>query len=107
MLGSVASLIEIDRGWEAATAAALGQLSNAIVVRDLSSAVDALTILRSKNLGKADVLVYEPGQSANRETPSGLTSLLTTCVLHKFLNCLIRSCRTLWSLTILAKPNKF
>ena len=77
ILGSVASLIEIDKGWEAATAAALGQLADAIVVRDLSSAVSALTVLRSENLGQADVLVYEPGQSAGSSTPGGLTSLLS------------------------------
>jgi chromosome segregation protein len=77
ILGSIASLIEIDKGWEAATAAALGQLADAIVVRDLSSAVSALTVLRSENLGQADVLVYEPGQNAGSSTPAGLTSLLS------------------------------
>ncbi len=76
ILGSVASLIEIDSGWEAATSAALGSLADAVVVRDLSSAVDALTVLRDKKLGQADVLVYEPGQGASSATPSGLTSLL-------------------------------
>ena len=65
-----------DKGWEAATAAALGQLADAIVVRDLSSAVSALTVLRSENLGQADVLVYEPGQNTAPATPIGLTSLL-------------------------------
>jgi chromosome segregation protein len=43
LLGSVASLVKVDSGWEAATAAALGTLSDAIVVRDLSSAVSALS----------------------------------------------------------------
>ena len=57
ILGSIASLIQIDSGWEAATAAALGALSDAVVVKDLSSAVSALTTLRSENLGQADVLV--------------------------------------------------
>ena len=77
ILGSIASLIQIDSGWEAATAAALGSLSDAVVVKDLSSAVSALTTLRSENLGQADVLVYEPGERAGGETPSGQTSLLT------------------------------
>ena len=76
ILGSIASLIQIDSGWEAATAAALGSLADAVVVKDLSSAVSALTTLRSENLGQADVLVYEPGQRAGGETPSGQTSLL-------------------------------
>ncbi|MDP5052013.1 MAG: hypothetical protein NWP62_03875, partial [Candidatus Planktophila sp.] len=75
ILGSVAGLIEIDSGWEAAAAAALGNLADAIVVRDLSSAVTALTTLRNENLGQADVLVYEPGKSGNSLIPSGLTPL--------------------------------
>ena len=75
ILGTIASLIQVDSGWEAATAAALGTLSDAIVVRDLTSAVSALTTLRSENLGQADVLVYEPGSSAAGSIPSGLTPL--------------------------------
>jgi chromosome segregation protein len=75
ILGSIAGLIEIDNGWESAAAAALGSLADAVVVQDLSSAVTALTTLRSENLGQADVLVYEPGQSGNGNIPSGLTPL--------------------------------
>jgi len=75
ILGSVASLIDIEKGWESAIAAALGPLADAIVVRDLSSAVSALTILRDENLGQADVLVYEPGVDVPA-TPAGVTSLL-------------------------------
>jgi CheY-like chemotaxis protein len=68
-------LIEIDSGWESAAAAALGSLADAVVVQDLSSAVTALTTLRSENLGQADVLVYEPGQTGNGNIPTGLTPL--------------------------------
>jgi chromosome segregation protein len=75
ILGSIAGLIEIDNGWEAAAAAALGTLADAVVVKDLSSAVTALTTLRNENLGQADVLVYEPGQSANSTIPAGLNPL--------------------------------
>ena len=77
ILGSIASLIEIDKGWEAATAAALGGLADAVVVKDLSSAVSALTTLRRENLGQADVLVYESGQQSVTSAPSGLNSLLS------------------------------
>jgi chromosome segregation protein len=45
------------------------------VVQDLSSAVTALTTLRNENLGQADVLVFEPGQTGNGIIPSGLTPL--------------------------------
>jgi chromosome segregation protein len=75
ILGSIAGLIEIDSGWESAAAAALGTLADAVVVQDLSSAVTALTTLRNENLGQADVLVYEPGQTGNGTIPSGLTPL--------------------------------
>jgi chromosome segregation protein len=70
-------LIEIDNGWEAATAAALGSLADAVVVKDLSAAVSALTTLRRENLGKADVLVYEPGQQPASSAPGGLKTLLS------------------------------
>ena len=75
ILGSVAGLIRIDSGWESATAAALGSLADAVVVQDLSSAVTALTTLRSQNLGQADVLVYDRATVSPYSTPSGLTSL--------------------------------
>lgn len=75
ILGSIAALIEIDNGWEAAAAAALGSLADAVVVQDLSSAVMALTTLRNENLGQADVLVYEPGQSGRSNIPTGLIPL--------------------------------
>jgi chromosome segregation protein len=75
IVGSVAGLIEIDKGWEAAAAAALGNFADAVVVKDLSSAVTALTTLRRENLGQADVLVYEPTFSSKTSIPSGLTSI--------------------------------
>ncbi len=75
ILGSIASLVQIDSGWEAATAAALGTLSDAIVVRDLNSAISALTTMRSENLGQADVLVYQPGSHNATGVPAGLTAL--------------------------------
>ena len=76
ILGSIASLIRIDAGWEAATASALGSLADAIVVRDLNSAVSALTTLRSENLGQADVLVHDGNSSQILSIPQGLTPLL-------------------------------
>lgn len=76
ILGSLASLLEIDSGWEAAAAAALGRYANAIVVTDLNSAITALTTLRSENLGQADILVYQGGAGKNlRTVPTGLNPL--------------------------------
>ena len=77
ILGSIASLIRIDAGWEAATASALGTLADAIVVRDLNSAVSVLTTLRSENLGQADVLVHDGNSTAALAIPQGLTPLLS------------------------------
>jgi chromosome segregation protein len=77
ILGSIASLIRIDSGWEAATASALGTLADAIVVRDLNSAVSAITTLRSENLGQADVLVHDGQSQSSLAVPQGLTPLLT------------------------------
>ena len=76
ILGSIASLIRIDAGWEAATSSALGSLADAIVVRDLNSAVSALTTLRSENLGQADVLVHDGNSAQSLAIPQGLTPLL-------------------------------
>jgi len=76
ILGSIASLVEIDSGWEAAAAAALGSLADAVVVQDLSTAVTALTTLRNENLGQADLLVLSAGDGqGNKSIPSGLTPL--------------------------------
>ena len=77
ILGSIANLIEIDSGWESAVAAALGALADAIVVTDLSSAVTALTTLRSEKLGKADLLVFTEGAQRDSRIPSGLTPLVS------------------------------
>jgi chromosome segregation protein len=76
LLGSIASLIQIDNGWESAVAAALGTLADAVVVRDLNAAVTALTTLRSENLGQADVLVHTPGAQSAPALPGHLTPLL-------------------------------
>jgi chromosome segregation protein len=76
ILGSIASLIDIDSGWEGAAAAALGSLADAVVLQDLSSAVTALTTLRSENLGQADFLVLRPdAYHVEDAIPSGLTAI--------------------------------
>ena len=76
ILGSIASLIEIDSGWEGAAAAALGALADAVVLQDLSAAVTALTTLRSENLGQADFLVLRPdSQHSAKEIPADLVAI--------------------------------
>jgi chromosome segregation protein len=75
VLGSVSSLISIEKGYESAVAAALGSLADAIVVQDLNSAISALTTLRSENLGQADILVFDERSNSTDSVPSGLTPL--------------------------------
>ena len=74
ILGSIASLIEVEKGFESAVAAALGSLADAIVVQDLSTAVMAISTLRSQNLGQADVLVAS-GATSGHSVPNGLTGI--------------------------------
>ncbi len=75
ILGSIATLITIDSGWELAADAAFGTLADALVIKDLASAVTALATLRSENLGRADLLVFNDGAITQSLIPSGLTSL--------------------------------
>ncbi len=75
ILGSIASLIEIDSGWEPAAAAAFGTLADALVVNDLTSAVTALTVLRDENLGQAEVLVFEGATKPYQSISTSLTPL--------------------------------
>ena len=75
VLGSVVSLISVDAGWEGAVAAALGRLASAIVVRDLTSAVTALSVLRAENLGQADLLVQSFDNQDAPALPFGVSPL--------------------------------
>ena len=72
--GSIASLIEIEKGWESAVSAALGNLADAIVVSDVDSAITALRVLRDQKLGRADVLIHTQSTQAFA-VPAGLTSI--------------------------------
>ncbi len=73
--GTLASLIEIERGWEVALSNVLGTLADAIVVEDLSGAVDALTLLGSEEKGRADVIILGESEPETTAIPSGLTPL--------------------------------
>ncbi|MEI2712608.1 MAG: chromosome segregation protein SMC [Nocardioides sp.] len=56
LLGSVAALLTVRPGFEAAVASALGQAADAVVVRDSGAAVDAIGHLKSEDLGRAGLL---------------------------------------------------
>ncbi|MFL6062632.1 MAG: chromosome segregation protein SMC [Marmoricola sp.] len=57
LLGSVAALLSVRAGYEAAVAAALGSAADAVAVRDLDSAITAIGHLKSDDLGRAGLLL--------------------------------------------------
>jgi len=57
LLGSVAALLTVEPGAEAALAAALGPVADAVAVASGDDAVTALELLRSGDAGRAGVLV--------------------------------------------------
>jgi chromosome segregation protein len=57
LLGSVATLISVSDGAEAAIAAALGAAADAIAVTGLGAAVDAFEHLKADDLGRAGLLL--------------------------------------------------
>ncbi|WP_091733050.1 chromosome segregation protein SMC [Nocardioides scoriae] len=75
LLGSVAAVLSVRSGFERAVAAALGAASDAVVVRDLDSAVGAIDHLKDDDLGRAGLLVGggAPDSAAPASLPSGAT----------------------------------
>ncbi|TQS44281.1 chromosome segregation protein SMC [Cryptosporangium phraense] len=57
LLGSVSALLSVEAGYEAALAAALGALADAVAVASVESAADAIEWLRSADAGRATLLV--------------------------------------------------
>ncbi|ANC30655.1 chromosome segregation protein SMC [Isoptericola dokdonensis] len=57
VLGSVAALLGVEPGYEAAVAAALGPLADAVAVESLGAAVDAIRTLRDDDAGRAGIVV--------------------------------------------------
>jgi len=76
--GRLASLINVTNGWEAAVAAALGPLSDSVVVASVSNAVSALTMLKSESAGQSEILVIDQNNEmarSSRTIPAGFTAL--------------------------------
>ena len=57
VVGPLASMLTVEAGHEAAIAAALGNSSDAVVVRDAGTAVDALQLLKNDDAGLASLLL--------------------------------------------------
>ncbi|MFE4227225.1 chromosome segregation protein SMC [Arthrobacter sp. NPDC056886] len=59
VLGSLAFMITVETGFEAAVAAALGTASDAVVVRDPETAAAAVRLLREDDAGRAALLLAD------------------------------------------------
>ena len=75
--GSVASLISVEAGWESAVSAALGSLADALVVNDASSAISAITFLKSESAGSAELLMVSNTTQERTSYPGDLVSLVS------------------------------
>ncbi|MEY3407554.1 MAG: hypothetical protein RL038_615, partial [Actinomycetota bacterium] len=75
VLGSVASLVAVEPGYETAIAAALGDVADAIAVADVAAAVAALEMLKNESAGRAGLVIAatnHPGEDpVGRKLPSG------------------------------------
>ncbi|MBC6450749.1 chromosome segregation protein SMC [Actinokineospora xionganensis] len=68
LLGSVAALLTVEPGAEAALAAALGPVADAVAVADPEGAVAALRMLRAGDAGRAGMLVGGPAFTSDRSS---------------------------------------
>jgi chromosome segregation protein len=66
LIGSVASLLSVDPGCEAALAAALGGLADAVAVAGVDDAADALRLLKIEDAGRVALLVGTGGPPPTR-----------------------------------------
>ena len=61
LVGSVAALLSVEPGCEAALAAALGALTDAVVVAGVEDAAEAIRLLKIEDAGRAELLVGDAG----------------------------------------------
>jgi chromosome segregation protein len=57
LLGSIAALLTVQQGYEAALAAALGALADAVAVSDVDGAQAAIELLKADDLGRAAIVI--------------------------------------------------
>ncbi|MFB4310894.1 chromosome segregation protein SMC [Actinomadura sp. GTD37] len=69
VLGTVASLLNVRPGYETAVAAALGNAAEAIAVGSLDTAEAALTLLRSRDAGRAGLLIGGGAAASSARVP--------------------------------------
>ena len=72
LLGSVAALLAVDPGYEAALAAALGALADAVAVSTVDDVTAAVQLLKVQDAGRATLFVASPGARVARPAlPAG------------------------------------
>ncbi|HVT20181.1 MAG TPA: chromosome segregation protein SMC [Mycobacteriales bacterium] len=71
LLGTVAELVEVEAGYEAAVAAALGAAADAVAVRSLGDAAAAIVLLKEHDGGRAGLLVASPDSSPSAADIAG------------------------------------
>jgi len=64
LLGSVAALLAVDPGYEAALAAALGALADAVGVSTVDDVTAAVRLLKAQDAGRATLFVASPGPTS-------------------------------------------
>ena len=70
LLGSVAALLTVEPGYEAALAAALGTLADAVAVSNVDAAQAAIELLKSDDAGRAAVLIGGSDMPAKGDRPA-------------------------------------
>lgn len=69
LLGAVAGLLTVEPGAETALAAALGSAADAVAVRGLADAVQALELLQEEKTGRAGIVVGDGPGSGREDWP--------------------------------------
>jgi chromosome segregation protein len=69
LLGSVAALLSVRAGYEAAVAGALGSAADAVAIADADAAVRAIGLLKDDDLGRAGMLLGSGPGSDDRDWP--------------------------------------
>jgi chromosome segregation protein len=70
LLGSVAALLTVDAGYEAALAAALGAVADAVAVSNVDGAQAAIELLKSADAGRAALIIGGSDMPAKGDRPA-------------------------------------
>ncbi len=70
LLGSVAAIVAIEPGAEAAIASALGSAADAVAVASVDSAVDAMSLLKTEDAGRSGIVVASGSEVGSAGWPA-------------------------------------